>query len=97
MFKKNNKNSIMATTPSSNADNYEFFNKFYENTFNIKEDEDDFDLATKLDSLKADVKEENEIFNSMYKEADIETGVSKNKYAGLPENNAVNNSLKAYK
>ena len=99
MFKKNNKNSIIATTPSQNAGNYDFFNKLYENTFNIKDkdNEDDFDLNAKLDSLKVDVKEENEIFNSMYKEADIETGISKNKYAGLPENNAINNGLKAYK
>ena len=53
MFRKKYEDSVMFNTPSKNVNNYDFFNSLYEKTFNTKDEEDneEFDLNSKLDSL----------------------------------------------
>ena len=88
MFRKKYEDSVMFNTPSKNVNNYDFFNSLYEKTFNTKDEEDDeeFDLNSKLDSLAIKTEDFDDVFGAMYRDAENDLGISKEKYVNQPYN-----------
>lgn len=88
MFRKKYEDSVMFNTPSKNVNNYDFFNSLYEKTFNTKDEEDneEFDLNSKLDSLAIKPDDFDDVFGAMYRDAENDLGISKEKYVNQPYN-----------